>query len=87
MTRSRKEYKTPIGAVPKIVNNFKPKTDNQKLFHTKIGDFNNQLILCHGIAGTGKTYVSIYKIYLDKEHHMINLLLSIQRLMWVMRIS
>lgn len=65
MAQSKREYKTPIGAVPKIVNNFKPKTDNQKLFHTKIGDFNNQLILCHGIAGTGKTYVSIYKALQD----------------------
>ncbi len=65
MTQSNREYKTPIGAIPKIVNNFKPKTDNQKLFHTKIGDFNNQLILCHGIAGTGKTYVSIYKALQD----------------------
>ena len=65
MARSKKEYKTPIGAIPKIVNNFKPKTDNQRLFHLKIGDFNNQLILCHGIAGTGKTYVSIYKALQD----------------------
>jgi phosphate starvation-inducible PhoH-like protein len=60
-----KVYKTPVGAVPKIVNNFKPKTENQKLFHNKISDFNNQLILCHGIAGTGKTYVSIYKALQD----------------------
>ena len=63
--RKERVYKTPIGAIPKIVNNFKPKTDNQKLFHNKIGDFNNQLILCHGIAGTGKTYVSIYKALQD----------------------
>ena len=60
-----KVYKTPIGAIPKIVNNFKPKTDNQKLFHNKLGDFNTQLVLCHGIAGTGKTYVSIYKALQD----------------------
>tara|TARA_R100001377_G_scaffold85327_1_gene71631 strand:+ start:299 stop:1036 length:738 start_codon:yes stop_codon:yes gene_type:complete len=63
--KKQRVYKTQIGAVPKIVNNFEPKTDNQKLFHTKIGDFNNQLILCHGIAGTGKTYVSIYKALQD----------------------
>ena len=63
--KKERVYKTPIGAIPKIVNNFKPKTDNQKLFHNKIGDFNNQLILCHGIAGTGKTYVSIYKALQD----------------------
>ena len=58
-------YKTKIGAIPKIVNNFEPRTENQKLFKTLIGDFNNQLILCHGIAGTGKTYVSIYKALQD----------------------
>ena len=63
--RKERVYKTKIGAIPKIVNDFKPKTDNQKIFHTKIGDFNNQLILCHGIAGTGKTYVSIYKALQD----------------------
>jgi phosphate starvation-inducible PhoH-like protein len=54
-----------VGAIPKVVNNFEPKTENQKLFFTKISDFNNQLILCHGIAGTGKTYVSIYKALQD----------------------
>jgi len=62
---SEKVYKTAIGAIPKIVNNFKPRSDNQKLFANKIGDFNHQLILCHGIAGTGKTYVSIYKALQD----------------------
>ena len=60
-----KVYKTPIGAIPKIVNNFEPKTANQKVFYDKISDFNIQLILCHGIAGTGKTYVSIYKALQD----------------------
>ena len=60
-----RKYKTQIGAIPKVVNNFNPITDNQKLFYNKISDFNNQLILCHGIAGTGKTYVSIYKALQD----------------------
>ena len=62
---STRKYKSQIGTIPKIVNNFEPKTDNQKLFYNKISDFNNQLILCHGIAGTGKTYVSIYKALQD----------------------
>ena len=60
-----KVFKTPVGAIPKIVNNFQPKTDNQKILYDKISDFNHQLILCHGIAGTGKTYVSIYKALQD----------------------
>jgi len=63
--KTKRVFKTQIGSIPKIVNNFKPKTDNQKLFHTKMGDFNTQLVLCHGIAGTGKTYVSIYKALQD----------------------
>lgn len=58
-------FKSKVGAIPKVVNNFEPKTDNQKLFFNKMGDFNNQLILCHGIAGTGKTYVSCYKALQD----------------------
>ncbi len=65
MRNQNREYKTPIGAIPKIVNNFKPITENQQLFFNKISDFNNQLILCHGIAGTGKTYVSVYKALQD----------------------
>ena len=65
MRKQNREYKTPIGAIPKIVNNFKPITENQQLFFNKISDFNNQLILCHGIAGTGKTYVSVYKALQD----------------------
>ena len=63
--RKERVYKTQVGQIPKIVNNFEPKTDNQKLFHQKLCNFENQLILCHGIAGTGKTYVSIYKALQD----------------------
>ena len=54
-----------VGTIPKIVNNLEFRTDNQKLFFQKISDFNNQLILCHGIAGTGKTYVSCYEALQD----------------------
>ena len=54
-----------IGAIPKIVNNFKPKTSNQNIFYNIIGEEQTQLIFCHGIAGTGKTYVSIYKALQD----------------------
>jgi phosphate starvation-inducible PhoH-like protein len=54
-----------IGAIPKIVNNFNPKTSNQNTFYNIIGEEDTQLVLCHGIAGTGKTYVSIYKALQD----------------------
>ena len=57
--------KTQIGAIPKIVNNFNPRTANQNIFYNIIGDEETQLVLCHGIAGTGKTYVSIYRALQD----------------------
>jgi len=57
--------KKQVGAIPKIVNDFKPKTSNQNTFHNIIGGEDTQLILCHGIAGTGKTYVSIYRALQD----------------------
>ena len=60
-----RQYKSQLGAIPKIVNNFKPKTSNQNIFYNIIGEEETQLIFCHGIAGTGKTYVSIYKALQD----------------------
>ena len=57
--------KNTVGAIPKIVNNIKPKTSNQNTFFNIIGGEDTQLLLCHGIAGTGKTYVSIYKALQD----------------------
>ena len=60
-----RKYKSQLGAIPKIVNNFKPKTSNQNIFYNIIGEEQTQLVFCHGIAGTGKTYVSIYKALQD----------------------
>ena len=65
MAQRKREYKTQLGSIPKIVNNFKAKTLNQKVFHDILSEEETQLILCHGIAGTGKTYVSIYKALQD----------------------
>jgi len=62
---AKRTYKSQLGAIPKIVDNFKPKTLNQRVFHDIISDGDTQLVLCHGIAGTGKTYVSIYKALQD----------------------
>jgi phosphate starvation-inducible PhoH-like protein len=62
---AKRTYKSDVGAIPKIVDNFKPKTLNQRVFHDIISDVETQLVLCHGIAGTGKTYVSIYKALQD----------------------
>jgi phosphate starvation-inducible PhoH-like protein len=65
MSQSKREFKTRIGSIPKIVNNFKAKTLNQKVFYDILSEEDTQLIMCHGIAGTGKTYVSIYKALQD----------------------
>ena len=65
MGKTTRTYKTPVGAIPKIVNNIEFKTLNQKIFYDIIGEEQTQLVLCHGIAGTGKTYVSIYKALQD----------------------
>ena len=62
---AKRTYKSDVGAIPKIVDNFKPKKLNQRVFHDIISDVETQLVLCHGIAGTGKTYVSIYKALQD----------------------
>ena len=32
MKKQNREYKTPIGAIPKIVNNFKPKQKTNSYF-------------------------------------------------------
>ena len=64
MTKKR-IYKSSIGAIPKIVNNISFKTRNQKIFYGIISEEQTQLVLCHGIAGTGKTYVSVYKALQD----------------------
>ena len=65
MKKTTRVYKSSIGAIPKIVNNLQFKTRNQKIFYDVISEEQTQLVLCHGIAGTGKTYISIYKALHD----------------------
>ena len=65
MAKKTRVYKSPIGAIPKIVNNLQFKTRNQKIFYDIISEEHTQLVLCHGIAGTGKTYISVYKALQD----------------------
>ena len=59
--KKQRVYKTPIGAIPKIVNNFKPKTLNQRVFYDIISEEQTQIDFVMVWTGTGKTYVSIYK--------------------------
>ena len=63
--KPKRQYKSQIGAIPKVVNNLEFKTQNQKIFYDIIGEPETQLVLCHGIAGTGKTYISVYKALQD----------------------
>ena len=65
MAKKTRVYKSSIGAIPKIVNNLQFKTRNQKIFYDIISEEQTQLVLCHGIAGTGKTYISVYKALQD----------------------
>ena len=65
MAKQKRVYKSPIGAIPKVVNNLEFKTYNQKIFYDIISEPETQLVLCHGIAGTGKTYISVYKALQD----------------------
>ena len=60
-TKKKRVYKSPIGAIPKIVNNLEFKTRNQKIFYDVISEEQTQLVLCHGIAGTGKTFIALHK--------------------------
>ena len=38
MGKTTRTYKTPVGAIPKIVNNIEFKTLNQKIFYDIIGE-------------------------------------------------
>ena len=42
--KEQRVYKSPIGAIPKIVNNFESKTLNQKVFYDILVEENTQLI-------------------------------------------
>ena len=51
--------------VPKLVQPIEFLTQNQKIFYDIIGERTNNIVVCHGVAGTGKTYVSIHKAIED----------------------
>ena len=73
--KQERVYKSPIGGIPKIVNNFESKTLNQKIFYDIIGEEHTQLILCHGI-GLGKTYVSIYREGLEMSLEEVRVMIN-----------
>lgn len=50
---------------PKFINSIEFQTDAQKEFYNIIGDERNRIVLCHGLAGVGKSYVSIQKAIED----------------------
>ena len=60
---AKRVYKTPVGAIPKIVNNIEFKTLNQKIFYDIIGEEHTQLVLCHGIAEQVRLMYQFIKLY------------------------
>jgi len=51
--------------IPKFVKPIEFQTDSQKEYYNLIGDNKSQIVLCHGMAGTGKTYISLQKAIED----------------------
>ena len=49
-----------MATIPKFVRPVEFQTESQKLYYNIIGDKESQIVLCHGMAGTGKTFISIY---------------------------
>lgn len=56
--------------LPKFVKKFDSLTENQKIFYDMIENQKNNIVMAHGLAGCGKSYVSIQKgiehLYLKK---------------------
>ena len=52
-------------ATPKLLPPINFLTDNQKLYHEIIGASNTNIVVCHGLAGSGKTFVSLHKALED----------------------
>ena len=51
--------------LPKFVKPVEFLTDAQKEYYDIIGDVTNNIIMCHGMAGTGKTFISLQKAIED----------------------
>ena len=51
--------------LPKFIKPIEFQTEAQKDYYSIIGDERNQVVMCHGMAGTGKTFVSIQKAIED----------------------
>ena len=51
--------------LPKFVKPVEFLTDAQKGYYDIIGDETNNIIMCHGMAGTGKTFISLQKAIED----------------------
>ena len=51
--------------LPKIIKPVEFLTNAQKDYYDIIGDEGNNIIMCHGMAGTGKTIISLQKAIED----------------------
>ena len=54
-----------LASTPKLLQPIEFLTDNQKLYHDIIGEYYTNIVMCHGMAGTGKTFVSMHKALED----------------------
>jgi phosphate starvation-inducible protein PhoH and related proteins len=54
-----------LPTTPKLLTPIEFLTDNQKLYYDIMGEYRTNIVMCHGLAGTGKTYVSMYKALED----------------------
>ena len=54
-----------LATIPKFVRPIEFQTESQKLYYNIIGDKESQIVLCHGMAGTGKTFIGIQKAMED----------------------
>jgi phosphate starvation-inducible protein PhoH and related proteins len=54
-----------LATTPKLLSPIEFLTDNQKLYYDIMGDYHTNIVMCHGMAGTGKTFISMYKALED----------------------
>ena len=62
-----KSYRRKIlaNSIPKFIRPIEFQTESQKTYYDIIGEDKSQIVLSHGMAGTGKTFISLQKAIED----------------------
>ncbi len=83
MPRVSKSKDVPTSAKAKLkitdLKNVEPLNESQQKFFDFYKDDNKQIIMAHGVAGTGKTYIALYKALqsvLNKEFEKVLIIRS-----------